>query len=387
MRRKLLGLILLAVVLVAGFWGVAGAQQNFRAGNTTLVRANETIDSALWAAGRTIDIAGTVDGDVYCAGQHVTVSGTVNGDLLCAAQTIVVSGEIQGDVRIAAQTVTLSGSVADSVTVAAQSFSQGGDSTIGRDTSIAATDITLSGTTGRDLAFTAQNATINGQVDRDVSATVNRLQIGPDAQITGDLAYTSANNAQIASGAVVEGEVTKSAPKKGDGKQDRTAGEAILAWLGSYLYFLAAALLVALALALLFPQAIHAIAGVGLASPWESLLTGIVAALVVPAISIILMLTVIGIPLALVLLLAWLLLQVFAGVVSAYYLGRIVWRAQRNVILTMLIGVALLTLLYFVPVVGFIAFILAMLLGTGMILLALGRRRPKPAYAVDSRKT
>jgi len=386
MRRKLLGLIVLAAVLVAGFWGAAGAQQQFRAGNTTLIRANETINSALWAAGRTIDIAGTVDGDVYCAGQHVTVSGTINGDLLCAAQTIVVSGEIQGDIRIAAQTVTLTGPVANSVTVAAQSFSQGGESTIGRDTSIAATDATLSGTTGRDLALAVHNATVNGQVGRDVTATTNRLQLGPDARITGDLAYTSANDAQIASGAVVEGEITKSAPKKGDGKQARTAGETILAWLGSYLYFLAAALLVALALALLFPQAIHAIAGTGLASPWKSLLAGVVTAVAVPALGIILMLTDIGIPLALVLFFAWLLLQVFAGVVSAYYLGRLVWRAQRNVILTMLVGVTLLTLLYFIPVIRLIVFIAAMLLGTGMILLTLGRRRPKPAYTISSRK-
>jgi predicted membrane protein len=100
---------------------------------------------------------------------------------------------------------------------------------------------------------------------------------------------------------------------------------------------------------------------------------------------LLLMLTVVGIPFALLLLAAWILVQALAGVMSAYYLGRKIWRRQRNPVLIMLVGSVLLIILYFIPFVGFIALVAALLLGTGMLLQELKRRRPTPNYRVESR--
>lgn len=378
--RLLILVIIIAVLASFLFWSVASASQSFRSGNTVTVGSEEVVDNTLWVSGRTLDIAGQVNGDVFCVGQNVTVSGRVNGDLLCAAQTIVISGTVTGSVRSAAQTVTVSGIVARNLSAVGQSYNQGSDSDVRGDLSVAANDASVNGIVGRDASFAAQTITLGGQIGRDVTSTVQDLKLNRGAKINGNLSYTSTNNARISSGAVVSGETVKSLPKDKAGGKDATSAGAF--GFGFALYMLAAGLLVALLLVLLFPQAIHAVTSQAVRSPWKVLLVGFVAAIAVPVIIVLLMFTVIGIPLALIIIVAWILIQALAGVMSAYYLGRLILRKQRKAPLIMLVGAVLLIILYFIPVVGFIFLLLAMLMGTGMILLELGHRRPVSTYDV-----
>jgi cytoskeletal protein CcmA (bactofilin family) len=380
MNRKLFGLAIILAVVIAGiFWSVAGAQ-SFRTGTSTAVGKDEVVDSTLWAAGRTVDVAGEVNGDLFCAGMTVTVSGTVRGDVICAAQSVTITGTVDGDVRTAGQSVTVGATGITNLTAAAQSFVLEGGSSVRVDLSVASADVLVSGSVGRDAAITGQSVTIGGEVGRNVKATVNQLLLNRNADVGGNLNYTSQSDVDLERGAVVRGETTKTTPTgaDGDGGGVPAAGFSF----GFGLYLLAAGLLVALVLVLLFPQAIHAVTNQGVRSPWKSFLVGLLAFVVVSGLIILLMLTVLGIPLALILLTAWLLLQALAGVVSAYYLGRIIWRRQRNPIWIMLAGALLLLVLYLIPIIGFIALILAMLLGVGMILLALYQRRVTPRYRI-----
>jgi cytoskeletal protein CcmA (bactofilin family) len=133
--RRLYKLLLLSVLLCT-FLGIGAAQvhaQSFQKGSNVTVDANRTLDSTLFATGKTIDIAGTVNGDVFCAGQNITISGTVNGDVLCAGQSIHISGNVKGDVRVAGQNITLDGTVGSNMTVLAQTLSSAQKSTIAGD--------------------------------------------------------------------------------------------------------------------------------------------------------------------------------------------------------------------------------------------------------------
>lgn len=380
-KQKIIGLTLLLLISIAGFWGITNAQE-FRSGNTSSVESGETIDSTLWISGRTVDIAGDVNGDVFCAGQHVTVSGSIQGDLLCAAQTIVVSGEVGGNVRAAAQSLTLNGDVTRNVSVLSQNFNQGPNSTVSGDVSIAGSDAVLNGTVGRDVAVSSGAIRLNGQVGRNVQATTSSLSLGSNAAISGDLRYTSQSDARIDSDATVGGEVIKSKPEPA---KQQGAGDRLGATLGLFVYASAATLLITLILALLFPHAIHAATNNGLHSFWKSLLVGLAAAVAVPAAIIVAMLTIIGIPFGLVLLTAALTVRVLAITASAYLLGRIVWRNQQNVVLIMLLGTPLLVLLILIPVLGLLVWLAASLVGTGMLLIELWHRRPKARYNLESR--
>lgn len=376
--RRLLGLAILGVFVALGLsWGVVHAQ-NFRSGDSTRVGASETVDGTLWASGRTIDVAGRINGDVFCAGQNVTITGTVNGDVLCAAQTIVISGNVTGSVRSMAQTITLTGTVGRNLSTASQNFNQTGKSTVKGDASIGASDATVSGSVGRDAAIAAQTILIGGQIGRNVQATTNRIELGSGATVNGDVVYTSNDEIYVDKGAQIKGTATQHKPVQHPA--NKRAASLVGLSFGFWLYLLVAGLVVTLALVLLFPQAIQAVTNQGIRSPWKTLLAGLVAAIVVPVVILILLLTLVGIPLALLLLLAWLLVEALSGVMAAYYLGRLIWRRQRNPILIMLVGSVVLAILYFIPIVSFIAFVLATLMGIGMIVLELMHRRPAPRY-------
>lgn len=381
MKQKIIGLTLLLLISIAGFWGITNAQE-FRSGNTSSVEPGETIDSTLWISGRTVDIAGDVNGDVFCAGQHVTVSGSIQGDLLCAAQTIVVSGEVGGNVRAAAQSLTLNGDVTRNVSVLSQNFNQGPNSTVSGDVSIAGGDAVLNGNVGRDVAMSSGAIRLNGEVGRNVQAVTSSLSLGSGAAIAGNLNYTSQSDAKIARGATVEGKITKTEPKPA---KDQGAGNKLGKAIGSFLYSSAAALLITLLFTLLFPQAIHAITDNGLRSFWKALLVGLVAVVVVPVAIIIAMLTIIGIPLGVILLLGSLVTHVLAITAAAYLLGRVVWRGQRNALLIMLLGTVLLVILFLIPVLGLLVWLTASLVGTGMLLIELWHRRPKARYDLETR--
>lgn len=377
-RRAILGALLLLVVPVFAWVGLANAQ-TFRSGDTTTVDANETVNSSLFASGRTIDIAGTVDGDVYCAGMNIFVSGTVRGDVLCAGQNVTVSGEVEGDVRLAGQSVTVSGQVDGSASVATAAFSLDSRARIARDLSVASSDMALNGQVGRDAALAGASAVLNNQIGRNVNASVESLRLNGQADIGGGLYYTSSQDAQLAEGAQVAGETRRSEPQ-----QTKGTFEAPFITGASFVFYTIAALLIlSLALVLLFPRAVHAVTSQAVAQPLKVLLVGFVASLAVPVLIIVLLVTVLGIPLALLLLGIWLLILFLAGPVFSYYIGRLLLSCQRNVMLIMALGALVVLLLLFIPILGFLVWLAAMWMGAGMILLEITRRTPRPRYEIE----
>ncbi len=379
MRRLLLSVSVITVGLFCLVVGAAHAQ-SIKSGNSASVAAGEKIDSSLWMAGHDIDVAGEVNGDIYCVGQNINISGTVHGDVICAGQTINISGTVDGDIRVAGQTISLNGSVSHNVSVAGQSITSDGKSKVDGDLSLAGRDITLNGSVGRDLLAAGNTLTVHNSIGRNVRARIQNLTLGSNAKVGGNLAYTSNNDASILPGAVVGGQTIKSEPQQRSGNNFGLWHSA--AWFAFYLAL--AMLVMALVLVALFPKVIHDTTNVAITSFWRAFLTGLLAAIIMPFLLVLLFITVVGIPLALLLLFGWLAISLLSGIFSAYYLGRRLWHGQHNPILIMLAGSILLILLYLIPVVDFFAFVVAYWLGVGMILVKLREHMPHKHY--DTRK-
>ncbi|HTE22750.1 MAG TPA: polymer-forming cytoskeletal protein [Candidatus Limnocylindria bacterium] len=381
-KSKLVGALLLFLVPLMAWVGLARAQV-IRSGDNTTVAANEVIDSSLYAFGKTIDIAGEVKGDVICGGQNVSISGRVSGDVICAGQTVRISGRVAGDVRAAGQTVAVGGEVKGNLSVTAQSFSLEGSGKVGGDAAAAGDDIVLNGTVGRDAAVAGATATLANRVGRNVKASGDRLTLSDQASVGGELSYTSKNEAAIASGAKIAGRTTRYEPEP---ENRANYGKVFSFGFGMGLYAVLSLLIVALALVLLFPHAFDGVTGLALNDPLKSFLVGLVASFAVPVFIVGLMVSVVGIPLALLTLLGWLLVLFLAGPFFAYFVGRLVWREQKHAVLIMLVGSLLVLVAYLIPVLGAVTFLAAIWLGTGMILRALFHRTPKPAYNLAKAK-
>lgn len=358
-------------------WTALASAHSFRSGDSVVVSGTEVIDETIFAAGRTIDINSEVNGDIFCAGQNVNISGTVNGDVICAAQNLRISGTVNGDVRLAGQTVSIGANVTGNATVASQTFTLESDGNVGGDVSLGSGDAHLNGEVGRDLAAAGANVTLSGSVGRNVKGTFDNLALSDTAQVSGNINYTSINELNQATGAEVGGSVDRTVPEQRENKF-------AVKW-GWFLYVLLAMLFTSVMLVVFFPQVYRNVTERAMPRPWKAMLTGLIASFAVPVLFVLLCITIIGLPLAFLLFFLWIVLLILSGTFTAYYIGRLALNGVQNTIGIMAGGSVLLLILYFIPIIGFFALIFSLWTGTGMLLLELMRRTPRPAY-VESTK-
>jgi hypothetical protein len=140
-------------------------------------------------------------------------------------------------------------------------------------------------------------------------------------------------------------------------------------------------LLLGLLLVLLAPRAADAIAqawrtGTGPAVGW-----GLILLVGLPLLGVLAAVTVVGIPLALVLLFALGLLYSIGYVAGSLVVGRLIVKTPRSALLALLVGLLILRLLALIPIVAGIVGAIATVIGFGSIAVALWRaRRPaRPA--------
>lgn len=377
--RKILGFAALGVAACILLAVPVARAQGFRTGETATVKSDETLDGTLWAAGNTIDVAGTVQGDVFCAGQNITVSGTVEGDVICAGQNITISGMVAGDIRVAGQTVSITGTVGGSVTGAGQALTLGQDAVVTRDFTTAGGQVTIAGIIGRDLLIGSEASTVGGKVGRNIFAEVTSIKLEPSADVGGKLQYTSRNDALIASGANVAGGVSHSIPTEEERTFNVASANAALA-----VFMTISLLVIAFALVVIAPQAIDKAAQSVLISPLKAFLLGIGFVFLTPIVVFSLFISVFGIPLALLVLLLWFMVLMVCGPMFAYVIGKLIWRSQDNAILIMVVGCLILMITYFLPVVRGISVLSALTFGSGMTIMAIARALKRPSYNVGS---
>ncbi|WP_431218941.1 bactofilin family protein [Leifsonia xyli] len=306
-------------------------------------------------SGTAIDVAGPVDGDVYAAGQSVTITGAVRGDVIAAAQSITISGTVDGNVRLAAQNVTLTGDVTRSGTIFAASLLVDRQARIGRDLVTAGSSIRLAGRIGRDVVASVADLTVDGTIG-------------------GDLTYSSSAAAHVRPDAVagtVEHVQPQQAPRVEVSPWAIAGG-----WLLGVLYALVALSLIMLAAALLVPKWLNRVTDELFPSPWRALLVGLVAAIVVPIALLFLLVTIIGAPLALGLILIWIVLTLATFAFSAHYLGRLILRGHHHPVLTSFVGGVILIVGLQIPWLNILVWAAMVLFGLGAELLAFRRERP-----------
>ena len=371
-KPKLMVLLTVALVVLC-LVTPAGAVET-RSGNMVIVPEGK-IQGPLFAAGETIIVNADVDGDVFAAGQTITINGKINGDLLAAANIIRINGSVSGDARCAAAEVNIKGELGQSLTAAAAKISQLEGSKVNRDVLAFAKEVTLSGEVGRQVLGSGETIRLNGPVGSDVHLwSVNELKVEPAANIAGNLAYGSTKQAFVAPEAKISGTTKweQILPRE-------TVRHEGFNWLAMLAWF-AAGVLVWGILALLFPGVWGKLSQTVRQSPWPALGWGLLLLLVTPLVSLLLLITIIGIPLSLALITAYAMLLYAGKIIVGDTIGRILagrfgWEKRVHHIFPFMIGLAGLTLLARIPVVGFFISIAAACLAIGAVSLTFYRWR------------
>lgn len=252
------------------------------------------------------------------------------------------------------------------------------------DASIAGGSITVKGPVVRDLHIAGGHVTIDGPVGGDASVAAGTLELGPDARIAGKLSFRGGelkrDPAAVVTGGIDQ-KITEPSRKHRHAYEIRPFHGYSHGWVWSVGLIVLAGLIAA---ALPGPSA--KMAAELRERPWLTTLVGLVALTSIPVAAVLLMVTVIGIPiglLALVLYAALLLVGYvwLAVVVGGLLLDRVrpevaaetAWRAGAAVVA--MLTLALLTRL---PFVGGLVVFGALVVGTGMIVAAVMRKRMAP---------
>ena len=359
--------ILTASVLLVSLLAFAGVAFAASADQTV----SGTTDHAVFKTGDTITITGTVNGDIYCAGQTISINATVNGDVLCAGQSVDINGTVNGNVRAAGESINLDGLVTRSVTLVGQNITVAGSSHVTDDATLSGQNINVDGSVGRDVWAAANQMTINSMVGRNITASrVNNLTLSGGADVGGDVTYTSPQTLQRDHGARVSGTVTYHNYQP----HHNSSPIGFLWFVKAYWYL--AMIVLGLVLVALFPRQFKAWNPEWGKAFWWKMLIGFLASFVVPAVIILLLLSVIGLPIGLLLLILWIAAAFIATPLSSYFVGNLVV-PKLHPVLMVLIGGAILGVVELIPVLGWIVGFAAYWFGTGVLLKGIWRSYKK----------
>jgi cytoskeletal protein CcmA (bactofilin family) len=349
----------------------------FRTGDQTKIPSTETINDDLYITGGTVSIDGRVTGDVIAAGGDVNIAGQIGGSVQVLGGSIDIKGDIGGSLRVLGGDVTVSGDVGGDVVLAGGSFTLQSGGTVDGDVIVAGGDVDLLGPVGGDVRGNARNLTINAPVAGDVDVTVEDVRLLSKARIAGDFTYESRNEVSKADGAFVTGRTQHT-----EGSS-YYPGDNLTSWLSSPLFRLLCGLIAGLILVLLVPRGMAAVADAARLAPLTSLLIGLLLLFVVPILLVILAVTLVGIPMAVIGLFAYLTVLYLSQVFLGLAIGRLIlpssWdtRSRGYNLLAMTIGVLILGGLRMIPlpfVSGVIALVTA-ILGLGAVAIAVRSSR------------
>ena len=364
-----------------------------KTGDSVYISEDETIEGNLYSAATNITVDGTVKGDVICAGQSININGKVEGDVICAGQSINAKGEIGGNVRVVGNSINLGGKIARNVNVFGASIILDKNAEVGWSLFFAGATMEARGKIGQDLYGTSPKITITGEIGRDVRVRIKDkiraekkgpsyedkselLTISNNAKIGGNLTYTGSNEANISDKASIAGEVKHNLPKV-----EKAGKFVFIGWFWGRLYSIFAALVVGLVLISLWRKQVIELTNKMLEKVGVSIGWGAVVMFLAPIIAILLIFTIIGLPLALILLGVWIIALFIAKILASIMVGRVVlekfWEKKKDsLIWAMIVGIVICWFIFSVPFVGWILGLVALWWGLGGIWLSFrGERR------------
>jgi hypothetical protein len=241
---------------------------------------------------------------------------------------------------------------------------------------VARGDIRLDGGSRDDVVVFSGDATVGGRIEGDLVVLDGQANVLPGAHITGDIRY--GDERPIVSGrAIVRGDVVE---EDWQGSLDvLPIVGAVALWLG---ITVSMAILGALLL-LVAPRAAEALEARSRERIGPLIAIGVAIAIALPVAGAIATASLVGLPLAFLILLALLPLGAVAYCASAFVLGRrLVSILSRRMarepdsrILAFLAGLAVLRALAVLPVLGFFVGLAAAIFGLGLIGAAIGAAR------------
>jgi len=341
-----------------------------------------TYGSDTFVAGTTVSTALDADRDAFLAGRAVTAKGRAGGDVHVAGFDVDVEADSAADLYVAGATVSVRGTVGEDLTAAAFTLRTAPTAVTQGNARIMGGSVTIDGAVKGDLTVAANEVILNAAIGGEAMIAAQTITFGPNAVVSGSLSYASPTELPIPERVIAPGKVSYEKLSSSDhvaGMRD-TWDEMENPLLPTFMSMFAAFLVTlaffvsigAIFLAFL-PKPVEAMRKAVAARPGQIFLIGIVGLSILFGLVPISALTIVGIPLVPVVLLAivvvWTLGYMLGAFAVAQRLLDAFWHdeAPGNALRLAAFAAVIcaIALLNFIPFVGWIANYTLVLLGIG----------------------
>lgn len=334
MRIKPCTAIGLLVFVITFVWSTQGHcakdffSGNFRTGANVAIGKDETVTGSLVMAGANIKVEGAIENKLTAFGANITISGNVDGELF-----------------VAGANVTLSGIFREKVTVS------------------------------------AANVVLSGTFEKDVEPASARIILSPSAVIKGNLTYAAATLDRKEGAKVlgtISGKMWEERTEKF--KKWRERGKERTKFAGVIFWFLStgALFLVGLVIHYVFPDFTEQVVRVISEMPWANIGLGFAFLVVIPFAILFALITVLGIPAALIAGFIYLISLYISRIYISVWIGRkIVGYFKRDTagafFWPFLLGIIIIALVGLIPFIGWLFKLLCLFIGLGAFWLGTWR--------------
>lgn len=367
--KKFFSITIICALLIAFFAGVVYAEEN---NLTTSQEVNYDDDIMLINSNDetnqvAMDNMKNIRDDVYLLDSDVTLKDNVDGNVYIMAKDVeITSEEISGNVFICAEEINIrntyiNGSlflVGEKINVtafASDAYIAGNKVTLGEETRIL-----------RDLRVAADKLEINGVISRNVFASADDIKMNNNTIVEGNFNYSSKNEINISEN--VRGEINFEELKE----NDKTNSNNVIDYIKGILTSIASSTLIILFIIFVLPKFNQNISEAKLL---ESFGLGIGFLVVVPIITILLFMTIIGVMPAFLLIAIYIAMLAIGYTISAISIAGKIYKkinqegnSKLYIFLFTIITLIALNLISSIPVIGGIVSFVLTMIGDGIII-------------------
>ena len=318
---KRLKLLILAIFLILPISAFALTTDN---GELVILEKDEVVNGNYYAAGTSIEINGTVNGDIFAAGNTIVVdSENINGDIFAVGSNITIKGKVNGSLRLAGESIYVMADVSGNAMTAGQNFRFDKDAKLAGHLTFWGQMLNVAGEVGRiEGAF--ESLRLSGIVNNDVDVYLasdkdkENLNISDEASIGGTLYYKALKELDINSNAAISNvsfnEIIKENKKSGFDKGDAFGwiieffGMLVVGMIGLYIW----------------PKFFSKSYGLAYEKPVKTFFRGLLLLIVTPLASILVAVTMIGLPIAIIVMMLWAIGLYLAKVMAAWLIGKFI---------------------------------------------------------------
>lgn len=338
---------------------------------SVLVSEDEIVKGDIIKISDVIDITGNVEGDVIVLGGSVKIKGVVGGDVIAAGSNIKVLGQVHGNVRVAGGNVEIQGIVGKNANVLAGNLFLLKDSQILGNAYLAGGLIQVEGNIAKDLVVRGGQVYISGQIQGNTNVTLQGksfLFVKKPAHLEGKLIYEAGQQDQAS---IEEGVIVGEKHFEKIVAPDRAKNFLAGVYTFSRLVSLFGMLVLGLLFVSLFPRWVMHIQEDMTAHPYLNILRGFIVFALTPIIVIFLLLTIIGIPLALIALPLYFVAVYFSKVIAGIAIGIFITQKFNkthevsSLIFPMILGVVTFAIVTNISYIGWIFNLIAIFWALG----------------------